>query len=61
LALLDKDVGIAAQVARDQKVVSPLLQLTAELMRLAHAMLGESADHAEMVKVIETWAGVEIS
>ncbi|HWZ61247.1 MAG TPA: NAD(P)-dependent oxidoreductase [Gemmatimonadaceae bacterium] len=61
LALLDKDVGIAAQVARDQKVPSPLLQLTAELMRLAHVTLGEVADHAEAVKVIETWAGVEIS
>ena len=61
LALLDKDVGIAAQVARDQKVPSPLLQLAAELMRLAHATLGDSADHAEMVKVIERWAGVEIA
>jgi 3-hydroxyisobutyrate dehydrogenase len=61
LALLDKDVGIAAQVARDQKVPSPLLQLTAELMRLAHVTLGDLADHAEMVKVIESWAGVEIS
>jgi 3-hydroxyisobutyrate dehydrogenase len=61
LALLDKDVGIAAQVARDQRVPSPLLQLASELMRLAHAELGESADHAEMVKVIEKWAGVEIA
>jgi 3-hydroxyisobutyrate dehydrogenase len=61
LALLDKDVGIAAQVARDQKVPSPLLQLTAELLRLAHATLGDLADHAEAVKLIETWSGVEIS
>jgi 3-hydroxyisobutyrate dehydrogenase len=61
LALLDKDVGIAAQVARDQRVPSPVLQLASELMRLAHAELGESADHAEMVKVIEKWAGVEIA
>jgi 3-hydroxyisobutyrate dehydrogenase len=61
LALLDKDVGIAAQVARDQKVASPLLQLTAELMRLAHAELGDAADHAEMAKVIERWAGVEVA
>jgi 3-hydroxyisobutyrate dehydrogenase len=60
LALLDKDVGIAADVARDQKVPSPLLQLTAELLRVAHAQLGESADHAELVKVIEGWAGVTI-
>ena len=60
LALLDKDVGIAAGVARDQRVPAPLLQLTAELFRLAHRELGEEADHVEAVKVIEKWAGVEI-
>ena len=61
LALLDKDVGIAAGVARDQRVPAPLLQLTAELFRAAHGELGEEADHVEAVKVIERWAGVEIA
>ena len=61
LALLDKDVGIAAAVARDQKVASPMLQLASELFRAAHAELGEDADHVEAVKVIERWAGVEIA
>jgi 3-hydroxyisobutyrate dehydrogenase len=61
LALLDKDVGIAAGVARDHKVPSPLLQLTAELFRAAHGDLGEEADHVEAVKVVEKWAGVEIA
>jgi 3-hydroxyisobutyrate dehydrogenase len=60
LALLDKDVGIAAGFARDQRVAAPLLQLTAELFRLAHQALGEEADHVEAVKVLERWAGVEI-
>ncbi|HET7456008.1 MAG TPA: NAD(P)-dependent oxidoreductase [Gemmatimonadaceae bacterium] len=60
LALLDKDVGIAAGVARDHGVPSPLLQLTAELFRVAHAALGEEADHVEAAKVVEQWAGVEI-
>jgi 3-hydroxyisobutyrate dehydrogenase len=60
LALLDKDVGIAAGVAREQKVPSPLLQLTAELFRAAHTELGEAADHVEAVKVVERMAGVEI-
>jgi len=60
LALLDKDVGIAAGVAREQKVPAPLLQLTADLFRVAHNALGEEADHVEAVKVIEEWAGVEI-
>lgn len=60
LALLDKDIGIAAQVAREQKVASPLLQLAAELFRLAHAELGEEADHVEAVRVIERLCGTEI-
>ncbi|MDE3127019.1 MAG: NAD(P)-dependent oxidoreductase [Gemmatimonadota bacterium] len=61
LALLDKDIGIAAQVAREEKVASPVLQLTAELFRLAHAELGEEADHVEAVRVIERLAGQEIA
>jgi 3-hydroxyisobutyrate dehydrogenase len=61
LALLDKDVGIAAQFIRDQKTPAPVLQLTAEMMRIAHNLLGAEADHAEMAKVVEQWSGQEIS
>ncbi len=61
LALLDKDVGIAADLAREQKVPSPLLQLTAELFRLAHGELGEVADHVEAVQVVERLGGATIS
>lgn len=61
LALLDKDVGIAAQVARDTATSAPLLQLTAELFRAAHALLGEDADHVEAAKLVERWAATEIS
>jgi 3-hydroxyisobutyrate dehydrogenase len=57
LALLDKDIGIAARAMREQKVPSPLTQLAAELMSLAHRELGEDADHVEAVKVIERMAG----
>ncbi|MHB1263990.1 MAG: NAD(P)-dependent oxidoreductase [Gemmatimonadaceae bacterium] len=60
LALLDKDVGIAAEVAREQRVAAPMLQLAAELMRLAHLELGEEADHVEAVQLVERWAKVEI-
>jgi 3-hydroxyisobutyrate dehydrogenase len=60
LALLDKDVGIAAGVAREQKVPAPLLQLTADLFRIAHNALGEEADHVEAVKLVEQWAGALI-
>jgi 3-hydroxyisobutyrate dehydrogenase len=61
LALLDKDVAIAASFARDQKVPSPVVQLSAELMRLAHASLGDAADHVEALKLIEEWSGTEIA
>lgn len=60
LALLDKDARIAANVSRENGVPAPLLQLASELMALAHAELGEEADHVEAVKLIERWAGVEV-
>jgi 3-hydroxyisobutyrate dehydrogenase len=60
LALLDKDAAIAADVAREARVPSPMLQLASELFRMAHAELGEEADHVEAVRVLEKWAGVEI-
>ena len=61
LALLEKDVGIAADVARETRVPAPVLQLTADLFRIARGELGEVADHVEAVKMIEQWAGVEIA
>ncbi len=61
LALLDKDVAIAAAFLRDQKIPSPVVQLAAEMMRLSHAELGEAADHVEAVQMIERWSGVEIA
>ncbi len=60
LALLDKDLRIAADFARAQKVSSPLLQLTSELFRAARLALGEEADHVEAAKLVEQWAGTEI-
>ena len=60
LALLDKDVGIAAGIAREQKVPSPMLQLAAELFMAAHRELGDEVDHVAAVQIIEEWAGTEI-
>ena len=57
LALLDKDVGIAAGVARTGCVPARMLDLTSELFRDAHAALGEEADHVEAVKYFERLAG----
>jgi 3-hydroxyisobutyrate dehydrogenase len=61
LALLEKDVGIAAEVAREERVPAPILQLTADLFRIARGEFGEVADHVEAVKMVEQWAGVEIA
>ncbi len=60
LALLDKDAGIAADMARSQKTPAPMLQLAADLMRIAHLELGDEADHVEAVRLVERWAGVEL-
>ena len=60
LALLDKDVGIASDLTREQQVQSPLIQRTAELFRMAHGELGEEADHVEAVRVLERMNACEI-
>jgi 3-hydroxyisobutyrate dehydrogenase len=60
LALLDKDVGIAADLAREAGADTPLIQLTAELFRMAHTMLGEEADHVEAVQIVEERGGARI-
>ena len=61
LALLEKDIAIAADLARANRVPAPVTQLTADLFRVARGELGEVADHVEIVKMIEQWAGVEIA
>jgi len=60
LALLAKDAGIAAALARSQKSAAPTLQLAADLMRIAQLELGDEVDHVEAVQLVERWAGVEL-
>jgi 3-hydroxyisobutyrate dehydrogenase len=60
LALLAKDVGIARELLRETDVEGPVLDLAGELFGRAHAALGESADHLEAIRLIESQAGVEI-
>lgn len=61
LALLDKDVGIAADIAAQADLSLPMIELAAEVFNSAHAELGEEADHVEAVKAIENQTGVRIS
>lgn len=60
LALLEKDIAIAAAMARDNRVPAPVTQLTADVFRIARGELGEVADHVEIVKMVEQWAGTQI-
>lgn len=61
LALLDKDVGIAAGIVDETQTPAPFIDLAAKLFSEAHQALGEEADHVEAVRVIEDKAGVRIS
>jgi 3-hydroxyisobutyrate dehydrogenase len=60
LALLEKDIGIAAVLAEDLGVLTPLIALTAERFHEAREKLGEEADHVEAVKMVEAENGLEI-
>jgi 3-hydroxyisobutyrate dehydrogenase len=60
LALLDKDVDIAARLARDVGLDAPLIELAARLTHEAHQLLGEEVDHVEAVRLVEKHGGAEI-
>jgi 3-hydroxyisobutyrate dehydrogenase len=60
LALLDKDIGIAAVLADDLEARTPLIALAARRFHEAREKLGEQADHVEAVKLVEDENGIEI-
>jgi 3-hydroxyisobutyrate dehydrogenase len=60
LALLEKDIGIAAVLAEDLGARTPLISLTAERFHEAREKLGEKADHVEAVKMVEAENDLEI-
>ena len=60
LALLDKDVGIAVKILKDNGVPSDAIGTAHRAFGEARKILGEDADHVEFVKVVEEKAGVEI-
>jgi len=61
LALLDKDVAIAAGIASGAGVSAPFIDLAARLFAEAHDSLGDEADHVEAIRYIENQAGVQVS
>lgn len=60
LALLEKDAGIAHELARELAVPDPVMAAARERLRLLRAELGESADYLEPFRVAEQRAGVEL-
>ena len=60
LALLDKDVGIAADLLAETGVDGPILELAGALLAGARAELGEEADYLDPIRLTERQAGVEI-
>jgi 3-hydroxyisobutyrate dehydrogenase len=60
LALLEKDIAIAAVLAEDLNARTPLISLAAERFHEAREKLGEEADHVEAVKMVEEENGIEI-
>jgi len=50
LALMAKDVGIAARLARDLRVEAPFLKHTLKIWRAAAKELAPAADHSEIYK-----------
>jgi 3-hydroxyisobutyrate dehydrogenase len=60
LALLDKDVGIAAGLLAETGVAGPLLETARALLGAARSALGEAADYLDPIRLTERQAGVEI-
>jgi 3-hydroxyisobutyrate dehydrogenase len=60
LALLEKDIGIAHELAVELGVSDPVLAHAREQFRGLRAELGESADYLDPIRVAERAAGVEL-
>lgn len=60
LALMTKDVGIAAELARGLKVKAPYLKETLKLWRAAQKKLPADADHTEIYKYQESLTGKKL-
>ena len=60
LALLEKDIGIAHELAAALGVDDPVLAHAREQYRALRARLGESADYLDPIRAAEQAAGVEL-
>jgi 3-hydroxyisobutyrate dehydrogenase len=60
LALLEKDIGIAHDIASNVGTADPVLANTREVYRELRAELGETADYLDSIKRAESLAGVTL-
>jgi 3-hydroxyisobutyrate dehydrogenase len=60
LALLEKDIGIAHDLARELGVPDAVLATARERCRVLRAELGETADYLDPIRAAEREAGVEL-
>jgi 3-hydroxyisobutyrate dehydrogenase len=60
MALLNKDLSIALQVARETATAAPLSAVVREFIVSAEAKFGPNSDHTEMAKLCELLAGTEL-
>ena len=60
LALLEKDIGIAHDLARELGVLDPVIASARERCRVLRAELGEQADYLDPYRDAEQRAGVEL-
>ena len=60
MALLEKDIGIAHDLAQELGVPDTVLAAARERCRVLRAELGESADYLDPIRVAEQAAGVEL-
>jgi 3-hydroxyisobutyrate dehydrogenase-like beta-hydroxyacid dehydrogenase len=60
LGLLAKDLGIAAQIAREQDVAAPFLGQLQATVGLAADALGFGADMTAMLQLVEKWSDFEV-
>jgi 3-hydroxyisobutyrate dehydrogenase len=60
LALLEKDIGIAHDLAAALQIADPVLAHARELYRMHRASLGEAADYLDPIRAAEVAAGVEV-
>ncbi|GHS86320.1 2-hydroxy-3-oxopropionate reductase [Synergistales bacterium] len=59
-ALMSKDTGLAAQIARDLHIPTPALNLAKEMFQIACVEGYSDDDLCAIVKCYEKWAGVEV-